>query len=49
LLLEIPFFAMLVLDAYAFFYNLKHVFEGLEYIENELKYLLFDPLVEDEL
>jgi hypothetical protein len=40
---------MLVLDAYVSFYNLKHVFKGLEYTENELKYLLFDPLVEDEL
>ncbi len=49
LLLENPSFSMLVLDAYASFYNLKHLFEGLEYTKNELKYLLFDPSVEDEL
>jgi len=49
LLPENPSFSMLVLDAYASFYNLKHVFEGLEYTKNELKYLLFDPSVEDEL
>jgi hypothetical protein len=49
LLLENPFFSIIVLDAYASFRNLIHFFEGLEYTENELKYLLFDPLVEDEL
>jgi hypothetical protein len=31
------------------FLQLETCFEGLEYTENELKYLLFDPLVENEL